>query len=72
MDISKIMNELRQERERIDEAIAALTRCAQGAVRRGRPPLWLGSATPEGKKRHFSAETRKRMAAAQKKRWAKA
>jgi hypothetical protein len=42
MDVAKILNELRLERERIDEAILTLERLAQGAgKRRGRPPAWL-------------------------------
>jgi hypothetical protein len=39
MDIFKMLSDLRQEREQIDEAIIALERLAQGhGKRRGRPP----------------------------------
>jgi len=42
MDITKILDELRQEREQIDEAILTLERLVQGrGRRRGRPPAWL-------------------------------
>jgi hypothetical protein len=42
MDIEKMLTELRQERDGIDEAIAALARLAAGqGKRRGRPPAWM-------------------------------
>ena len=42
MDVSKILSELRQEREQIEEAIMSLERLARGrGRRRGRPPAWL-------------------------------
>ncbi len=42
MDITKIVNELRAEREAIDAAIMTLQRLGQGrGKRRGRPPAWL-------------------------------
>ena len=42
MDVSKILTELRQEREQIEEAIMSLERLARGrGRRRGRPPAWL-------------------------------
>ncbi len=75
--------QLRNEREQIEAAILALERIAQGGgKRRGRPPKWMseqnatGTETAEednsnsGKRRHFSPEARKRMAEAQRKRWA--
>ena len=41
MEILKIIAELREERARIDEAIAALEKIAlQQKPRRGRPPAW--------------------------------
>jgi hypothetical protein len=80
MDIEKVLSELREEREQIDAAILALERLARGSgKRRGRPPKWMllspseGAAAPapqQPKKRRFSAEARKRMAEAQRKRWA--
>jgi hypothetical protein len=39
MNINKILNELRSEREEIDRAIIALERV--GGKRRGRPPKWM-------------------------------
>jgi hypothetical protein len=42
MDLHRMVAELREERQRIDEAIAALERLSAGtARRRGRPPGWL-------------------------------
>jgi hypothetical protein len=42
MDVTRILAELRQEREQIDEAILSLERLAHGrARRRGRPPAWM-------------------------------
>lgn len=74
---------LRLELTQIDEAILNLERLAQGGgKRRGRPPKWLAeaksapepaaAAAPRGKKRTLSPEARKRMAEAQKRRWAAA
>jgi hypothetical protein len=83
MDILKMLTELRAEREHIEQAILVMERLAAGArgKRRGRPPKWMSAvaaaATSESgpqsvpkKKRHMSAATRKKMAAAQKARWA--
>ena len=79
MDIHRILTDLRSERERLEEAILTIERLAAGSLgkRRGRPPKWMASAkaattaliAPK-KKRRFSAATRKRMAEAQRKRWA--
>ena len=45
MDINKTLDELRQERARIEEAILGLERLAvAGVKRRGRPPLWMAAA----------------------------
>lgn len=42
MDIAKMLDELRQEREAIEEAILTLERLANGhGRRRGRPPAWM-------------------------------
>ena len=42
MDITKMLADLRQEREQIEEAIVTLERLAQGrGRRRGRPPAWM-------------------------------
>jgi hypothetical protein len=46
MDVAKIIAELRQEREQIEEAIISLERLARGrGRRRGRPPAWLSMTT---------------------------
>jgi hypothetical protein len=77
MNILQMLEELRSERQRLEEAILVIERLAAGgAKRRGRPPKWMAKVTvadsPETqpKKRSVSAAARKRMAAAQKKRWA--
>jgi hypothetical protein len=79
MELTKVIAELRAERAAIDEALVALDRIARTttAKRRGRPPAWLAATTGampvEGetrKKRSLSPEVRKKMAEAQKKRWA--
>jgi hypothetical protein len=42
MDVTKILAELKAEREQIEEAIISLERLARGrGKRRGRPPSWL-------------------------------
>jgi len=49
MDVSKILAELKAEREQIEEAILSLERLARGrGRRRGRPPAWMSAASSEG------------------------
>jgi hypothetical protein len=62
MDVSKILAELKNERQQIEEAIVSLERLARGGVRRrGRPPAWLTDVTakrrgrPPGSKNKASA-----------------
>ena len=44
MDIMKMLDELRHEREAIEEAILTLERLANGqGRRRGRPPAWMAA-----------------------------
>jgi hypothetical protein len=46
MDVTKILAELRAEREQIEEAILSLERLARGrGRRRGRPPAWMAEMT---------------------------
>lgn len=50
MDVTKILTELREEREQIEEAIISLERLARGrGKRRGRPPSWLSDAKKRGR-----------------------
>ncbi len=76
MDLLKMIAELRAEKAAIEDAMAVLERLAHTrGKRQGRPPVWLSvvrGANGNGTRapRVFSAETRKRMAEAQKKRWA--
>ena len=79
MDIHRILEELRRERETIEEVILLLERMEAGTTRRrGRPPHWLqqarnaafdAEAAPEAKRRRaVSAESRRRMAEGQRRR----
>jgi hypothetical protein len=70
-----MLAELRAERDQIEEAIVTIQRLATGqGRRRGRPPAWMkATETDTGiprKRKAFSAATRKKMAAAQRRRWA--
>lgn len=79
MNVIEMLAELRNERSRLDEAIIVMQRLAvtNGVKRRGRPPKWMTESrvtpitTAPRKRKRFSAETRKRMAESQRKRWAK-
>ena len=71
--------ELRAERAGIEDALVVLERLARShGKRRGRQPNWMlvqrAAASPaspgERKTRVLSADVRKKMAEAQKKRWA--
>jgi hypothetical protein len=49
MDVNKMLADLREEREQIEQAIMILERLARGrGKRRGRPPSWLteGAVAP--------------------------
>ena len=76
-----MLSELHAERAQIEEAILVLQRVATegGGKRRGRPPKWMTQAAsgdassiavPSRTRKPFSAATRKRVAEAQRKRWA--
>lgn len=75
-----MLAELRSERERVAEAIVVVERLAigSGGKRRGRPPKWMSAAKAGNavkveeprQRRPFTAATRQKMAAAQKRRWA--
>ena len=50
MDITKMLAELRLEREHIEEAIMTLERLARGrGRRRGRPPAWMSQVKRRGR-----------------------
>ena len=50
MDVVKIIEELRTEREQIEEAILVLERIARGqGRRRGRPPAWMTETKRRGR-----------------------
>jgi len=59
MDINKMLVELRDERQQIEEAIITLERLAKGrGKRRGRPPAWLADARKRDKVRPKGLATR--------------
>ena len=78
MDIVKMIAELHEERDHVDEAILVLSRLAAGAPkRRGRPPKWMTDQnSTEPKKRgrpprsKMSAANRKAQSKRMKKYWA--
>jgi hypothetical protein len=50
MDVTKILADLRQEREQLEEAIISLERLARGrGRRRGRPPSWMAEVKRRGR-----------------------
>ena len=50
MDVTKMLADLRQEREQIEEAIISLERLARGrGKRRGRPPAWMTEVKKRGR-----------------------
>jgi hypothetical protein len=50
MDVAKILADLRQERDQLEEAILSLERLATGrGRRRGRPPAWMTEAKKRGR-----------------------
>jgi hypothetical protein len=73
MDVHSMLEELHEELQRLDEAIAVLQRIASGqSPRRGRPPKWMTAESGGAPKlkRVMSPEARKKIAEAAKKRWA--
>src|SRR6266404_9785702 len=50
MDLTKMLAELRLEREQIEEAMMTLARLARGrGNRRGRPPAWMSQLKRRGR-----------------------
>ena len=50
MDVTKILADLRQERDQLEEAILSLECLARGrGKRRGRPPAWMTMAKKRGR-----------------------
>jgi len=50
MDVLKMLADLRQERDQLEEAILTLERLARGrGRRRGRPPAWMSAAKRRGR-----------------------
>ena len=50
MDVIKMLAELHQKRDQLDEAILTLERLARGrGRRRGRPPVWMSELKRRGR-----------------------
>jgi len=50
MDINKMLDELREEREQVEDAILVLERLAAGrGKRRGRPSAWMTAVKRRGR-----------------------
>jgi hypothetical protein len=50
MDINKMLDELRAERDQVEQAILVLERLARGqGKRRGRPPKWMTEVKRRGR-----------------------
>lgn len=48
IDVAKILVELKQEKEQLEQAILTLERLAAGrGPRRGRPPAWMPETSPK-------------------------
>ena len=69
MEVKKIIVELEQQIARLKEARSLLAGSETGGKRRGRPP-GKPNAKSNGRKRHLTAEGRKRISDALKRRWA--
>jgi len=52
VDVAKILEELKQEKAHLEQAIATLERLVQGrGPRRGRPPAWMSAEGAAPKRR---------------------
>jgi hypothetical protein len=71
MDTTAILAALLLERDRIDQAIAALESLNGTAISPAKSAAKNAKTPAAAKKRVFSPESRQRMAEAQQKRWAK-
>jgi hypothetical protein len=59
MDVSKILSELKEERQQIEEAILSLERLARGrGRRRGRPPSWMSEITVKKRGRPLGSKNK--------------
>jgi hypothetical protein len=55
MDVNKMLQEMREQREQIEEAILSLERLAAGrGKRRGRPPAWLSEMRKDSQEQTIS------------------
>jgi hypothetical protein len=65
MDIIKMLEELRVEREMIEESILVLERLALGqGRRRGRPPKWMATKATKRRGRPLGSKNKPRVESA--------
>jgi hypothetical protein len=65
-DLSSIMKQLKQERDRVERQLSGLN-----AALRAFAGVYGGAVKPTRKRRRMSVAARKKIAAAQRRRWAK-
>jgi hypothetical protein len=70
VNLQQIVAELKAERDRLDTAIAAVNNIST-RPRRGRPPKAAQTLARPKRRRRLSAEGRRRISEAAKRRWAK-
>lgn len=70
MDIKRILGDLRAERSRLDQAIAALEALGKGAGTTQPTHAAAAGSQPRRGRRRMSAAARKRISAMMKARWA--
>ena len=69
MNLQQIVTELEAERDRLDEAIAALNRISTPR-RRGRPPKAVQTSARPKRRRQLSLAARRKLSRLMKQRWA--
>lgn len=70
MDLDRIIQELKDERSRLDQAINALESAGTGTGRGRRPGRPAGAANRTKRTHNISPEGRRRLSEMMKKRWA--
>jgi len=70
LDITKIVADLKSERDRLSRAISALEGAASGTAMKKAAAVRATPGRPRGRRGGISAEGRKRLSEAMKRRWA--
>ena len=64
LDVAKILEDLKQEKEQLEQAIITLERLAQErSPRRGRPPAWMGEEPAPKRRRGRPPGSKNKVAA---------